>query len=157
MNNKTLTIATVLVLVFIAIFLYYMLRPKDDLNYKVWPITINQISKTEQLKVITFHKDILVNEHRVSKGLFSNTEDKIYVGGAYDRWEILEQTPDKFVFKLEYDSLEVFGHFLHETITITAEAGKIYLRATSPGLEDATLMIRSYYSFPVITGFRYSF
>ena len=56
-------------------------------------------------------------------------EDKIYVGGAYDRWEILEQTPDKFVFKLEYDSLEVFGHILHESITITAEAGKMLNRA----------------------------
>jgi len=56
-------------------------------------------------------------------------EDRIYVGGAYDRWEILEQTPEKFVFRLEYDSLLVHGHLLHEQITITSEAGKILNKA----------------------------
>ena len=56
-------------------------------------------------------------------------EDKIYVGGPYDRWEILEQTPEKFVFKLEYDSLLVHGHLWKESITITAEAGKMLNRA----------------------------
>ena len=77
--NRTLTIATVIVLLLIAGFVYFMLRRSNDLDYKVWPITINQISKTEQLKVASFHKEILVCEHRISKGLFSNTEDKLYV------------------------------------------------------------------------------
>ena len=52
-----------------------------------------------------------------------------WIGGAYDRWEILEQTPDKFVFRLEYDSLLVTGHILHESITITAEAGQLQNKA----------------------------
>ena len=56
-------------------------------------------------------------------------DDHIYVGGAYDRWEILEQTPQRFVFRLEYDSLMVHGHLLKESITITAEAGKILNKA----------------------------
>ena len=56
-------------------------------------------------------------------------ENQIYVGGAYDRWEILEQTPEKFVFKLEYDSFMVHGHIFQESITITAEAGKILNKA----------------------------
>ena len=56
-------------------------------------------------------------------------DDKLYVGGAYDRWEILEQTPDKFVFKLEYDSFIVEGNVLHESITITAEAGQMLNKA----------------------------
>lgn len=56
-------------------------------------------------------------------GLIVMANDTTYVGGAYDRWEILEQTPEKFVFKLEYDSLLVAGHVLKESITITAEAG----------------------------------
>ncbi len=56
-------------------------------------------------------------------GLIIMANDTTYVGGAYDRWEILEQTPEKFVFKLEYDSLLVAGHVLKESITITAEAG----------------------------------
>jgi len=51
-------------------------------------------------------------------------EDQTWIGGAYDRWEILEQTPDKFVFRLEYDSLLVAGHILQESITITAEKGE---------------------------------
>ena len=56
-------------------------------------------------------------------GLVVIANDQTYIGGAYDRWEIIEQTPDMFIFKLEYDSLAVDGHFLHESITITAEAG----------------------------------
>lgn len=59
----------------------------------------------------------------------SSMDLRLFVGGAYDRWEILEQTPEKFVFKLEYDSLEVNGNKLQESITITAEAGKMLNRA----------------------------
>lgn len=57
-------------------------------------------------------------------GLVVVANDTTWIGGAYDRWEILEQTPDKFVFRLEYDSLLVAGHILNESITITAEAGQ---------------------------------
>ena len=57
-------------------------------------------------------------------GMVVVANDTTWIGGAYDRWEILEQTPDKFVFRLEYDSLLVAGHILHESITITAEAGQ---------------------------------
>ncbi|MBO7455196.1 MAG: DUF4861 family protein [Paludibacteraceae bacterium] len=53
----------------------------------------------------------------------------LFVGGAYDRWEILEQTPDKLVFRLEYDRMEVNGNILQESITITAEAGHMLNRA----------------------------
>lgn len=56
-------------------------------------------------------------------GLVVIANDQTYIGGAYDRCEIIEQTPDMFIFKLEYDSLAVDGHILHESITITAEAG----------------------------------
>lgn len=62
-------------------------------------------------------------------GLVVIADEQLYVGGAYDRWEILEQTPDKFVFKLEYDSLEVNGKKLQESITITAQAGQMLNRA----------------------------
>ena len=47
-----------------------------------------------------------------------------WIGGPYDRWEILEQTPERFVFRLEYDSLPVAGHILQESITITAKANE---------------------------------
>ena len=62
-------------------------------------------------------------------GLVVIADNKTYVGGPYDRWEILEQTPEKLVFKLEYDSLLVAGHVLQETIIITAEAGEPMNRA----------------------------
>ena len=62
-------------------------------------------------------------------GLIVIANDSTWIGGAYDRWEILEQTPDKFVFRLEYDSLLVAGHILHESITITAEAGQLQNKA----------------------------
>lgn len=77
--NKTLSLVTILVLAAIAVFLFFMTIRKGDIDHKVWPVTINQLSKTEKLKIITFHKEILVGEHRISKGLFSSNEDKIYV------------------------------------------------------------------------------
>jgi hypothetical protein len=62
-------------------------------------------------------------------GLVVLAGDSLYVGGAYDRWSILEQTPDKLVFRLEYDSLNVAGQVLQESITITAQAGQILNKA----------------------------
>lgn len=62
-------------------------------------------------------------------GLVVLAEDQTWIGGPYDRWEILEQTPERLVFRLEYDSLLVAGHILQETITITAEAGEPMNRA----------------------------
>ena len=56
-------------------------------------------------------------------GLVVIADNKTYVGGPYDRWEIVEQSPEKFVFRLEYDSLQVGESVLQESITITAEAG----------------------------------
>jgi len=54
---------------------------------------------------------------------------RTWIGGPYDRWEILEQTPDRFVFRLEYDSLLVADQILRESITITAEAGQLQNKA----------------------------
>ena len=54
---------------------------------------------------------------------------RTWIGGPYDRWEILEQKPDRFVFRLEYDSLLVAGQILHESLTITVEAGQLQNKA----------------------------
>ena len=62
-------------------------------------------------------------------GLVVLAESQTWIGGPYDRWEIVEQTPERFVFRLEYDSLLVAGHILQETITITAEAGQLQNKA----------------------------
>ncbi len=77
--NKTLAFVTLLVLGAVIGFLIWSLRPSEDMNYKVWPITINDLSKTEQLKVVSFHKEVLVGQHRLRKGVFKDSEDKIYV------------------------------------------------------------------------------
>ena len=62
-------------------------------------------------------------------GVVVIADDNLYVGGPYDRWAILERIPDKLVFRLEYDSLEVNGQILQESITITAEAGHMLNKA----------------------------
>lgn len=62
-------------------------------------------------------------------GLVVMADDRLWVGGPYDRWTIVEQTPDKFVFRLEYDSLQVGKAVLKESITITAEAGEALNKA----------------------------
>ena len=62
-------------------------------------------------------------------GLVVIADNQTYIGGPYDRWKIIEQTPRKFVFCLEYDHLLVAGHVLQERITITAEAGEPLNRA----------------------------
>ena len=62
-------------------------------------------------------------------GLVVIADDQTWIGGPYDRWEILEQTPERFVFRLEYDSLLVADKILRESITITAEAGEMLNKA----------------------------
>ncbi len=76
-------------------------------------------------------------------GLIVLANDTTYIGGPYDRWTILEQTPEKFVFRLEYDSLLVAGHILQESITITAEAGEPMNRAevVLTGSYDGELLV----------------
>lgn len=54
---------------------------------------------------------------------------ELCIGGPYDRWEIVEQTPDKFVFRLEYDSVPVAGQILRQSLTITAESGTMWNKA----------------------------
>lgn len=62
-------------------------------------------------------------------GLVVIADEQTWIGGPYDRWEIIEQTPDRFVFRLEYDSLLVVGQILRESLTITAEAGQLQNKA----------------------------
>ena len=77
-------------------------------------------------------------------GLVVIADDQLYVGGAYDRWEILEQTPEKLVFKLEYDSFIVAGHVLQETIIITAESGQM--------MNKAEVLLTGHYAGDLLVG-----
>ena len=77
-------------------------------------------------------------------GLVVIADDQLYVGGAYDRWEILEQTPEKFVFRLEYDSLQVGESVLKESITITAQAGS--------AMNKAEVLLTGHYAGNLLVG-----
>lgn len=81
-------------------------------------------------------------------GLVVVCDSQTYVGGAYDRWEIIEQTNDKLVFRLEYDSLLVGNQVLQESITITAQAGQLFNKA------EVVLTSASNYNFerPLLVG-----
>lgn len=76
-------------------------------------------------------------------GLIVLANGQTWIGGPYDRWTILEQTPERFVFRLEYDSLLVDGHILQESITITAEADEPMNRAevVLTGSYDGELLV----------------
>ncbi len=62
-------------------------------------------------------------------GLAIVADSTLYVGGPYSSWQILEQTPDKFVFCLTYDSLLVCDQIMNGTLTVTAEAGMLLNKA----------------------------
>jgi hypothetical protein len=75
-------------------------------------------------------------------GLAVVTKNGLWIGGPYSTWEITEQTPDKFVFRLHYDSLLVDGVQLQADLVITAEAGQLLNRA------DVVLSERKKGEFP---------
>ena len=62
-------------------------------------------------------------------GLAVVADGQVYVGGPYSTWEILEQTPERLVFRLHYDSLQVGEQVFQEDITITAQAGQLLNKA----------------------------
>ncbi|MBR1427068.1 MAG: DUF4861 family protein [Paludibacteraceae bacterium] len=53
-------------------------------------------------------------------------EDSLWIGGPYDGWEIVEQTPERLVFRLEYDSIRVSSQWVRAEVTVTAEAGTMW-------------------------------
>ena len=62
-------------------------------------------------------------------GVVILTHDSLWTGGPYSRWQVLEQTPERFSFRLYYDSVPVAGRLLRQSLTVTAEAGKILNKA----------------------------
>ena len=74
-----LTVVTIVVLILLGIVLYRALAPAEPLDYTVGPLTLRDISNTEQLKVFTARKEVLVSQHRINSGLIMDSEDKIYV------------------------------------------------------------------------------
>lgn len=59
-------------------------------------------------------------------GLVIIAKDSMWIGGPYNGWEIVEQTPERFAFRLEYDSIRVSSQWVRAEMTITAEAGSMW-------------------------------
>lgn len=70
---------------------------------------------------------------------------QLFVGGPYSTWEILEQTPDQFVFRLHYDSLQVAYARLEADVTITVEAGKMLNKAEVVLMCPAKIRLPKFY------------
>lgn len=71
---------------------------------------------------------VLVDDDQCRESAMANVNG-LYVGGPYSTWEILEQSSEKFVFRLHYDSLQVAYAQMQADVTITAEAGKLLNKA----------------------------
>lgn len=72
-------------------------------------------------------------------------DDRLYFETAFDRCQLLEQTSDRLVFRLEYDSVRVANHVLQAALTITSETSKLLNRAdlvlrSSSVVEDESLI-----------------
>lgn len=74
-----LTAATILVALGVVLLFLRLTRPAEPLDYSTGPVTMLDIAKTEKLKVLTIHKEVLAHQHRFSSGLLKKNEERIYV------------------------------------------------------------------------------
>jgi hypothetical protein len=62
-------------------------------------------------------------KHTLGAGGIAPYTSKLWIGGAFDRYEIVESGPLRSVFTLYYDTIPVEGGVYSETLTITSDAG----------------------------------
>ena len=74
-----LTAATILVALGVVLLLLRLTKPSEPLDYSTGPVTVLDIAKTEKLKVLTIHKEVLAHQHRFNSGLLKKGEERIYV------------------------------------------------------------------------------
>jgi hypothetical protein len=63
--------------------------------------------------------------HTVGAGGNALYTSQLWIGEAFDRFEILESGPLRSVFRLIYDTIQVDNTYYAETMTITTDAGSI--------------------------------
>jgi hypothetical protein len=63
--------------------------------------------------------------HTLGAGGNALYTNQLWVGEAFDRYEILESGPLRSVFRLIYDTIRVDNTYYAETMTITTDAGSI--------------------------------
>ena len=82
MEKLTKLVLAVVTLLVVLAFFMLMKRasaPKEPMEFTVGPVTVKDIAKTEKLKVLSVHKEVLASMHRVKNGLLKDSEEKIYV------------------------------------------------------------------------------
>ena len=62
-------------------------------------------------------------------GMVIIANDSLWIGGPYSRWQVMEQTPDKFAFRMTYDSIRVSTQWVRAELTITSQAGSLWNKA----------------------------
>lgn len=78
--KNSLTVATILIIVAMVIIIVAVTLPSESgTGVSVGPLSVRSLVKTEQLKVLSVHKEILASQRRKAKGLFKEKEEKIYV------------------------------------------------------------------------------
>ena len=93
-------------------------------------LTADAMYKQEENEGKPYHIDygLGIDSYKVGHaagcgGLAIVSDGKIWPGGPFAKYEILEQGPLQTVFKLSYDSVQVGSNVLTEEITITVQAG----------------------------------
>ena len=61
--------------------------------------------------------------HTLGAGGVAPYTTQLWIGNAFDRYEIVESGPLRSVFTLYYDTIPVNGSYYRETLTITSDAG----------------------------------
>ena len=83
-----------------------------------------------RLRNLSYHEDNGLGgldcydvKHTLGAGGIAPYTSKMWVGDAFDRYEMVENGPLRSVFTLYYDTIPVEGDSYAETLTITSDAG----------------------------------
>ena len=93
-------------------------------------LTADAMYKQEENEGKPYHIDygLGIDSYKVGHaagcgGLAIVVDGKVWPGGPFARWEILQEGPLQTIFQLSYDSVQIGDKVLTETIKITVNAG----------------------------------
>ena len=93
-------------------------------------LTADAMYKQEENEGKPYHVDygLGIDSYKVGHaagcgGLAIVVDGKVWPGGPFARWEILQEGPLQTIFQLSYDSVQIGDKVLTETIKITVSAG----------------------------------
>ena len=99
------------------------------MKYKDEPV-MDSLYAGDLQRRITYHEDNGLGgldcydvNHTLGAGGVAPYFNQLWIGNAFDRYEILESCPLRSVFTLYYDSIPVNGNYFSEALTVTNDAG----------------------------------